>query len=325
MNWKNKKILVTGGLGFIGSNLVIRLVKLGADVTIVDAKIKDTGSNYRNIQPIAKDVRVVELNIADPSLKTHLKHQEFIFNLAGVLSHVDAMVDPVRDLQINTLDQLKFLLAVMEVNPQASIIYTGTRNQYGRAKYLPVTEDHPFDPIDTNGISEIAGEMYHMLYGKLKGLKTTRLRLCNVFGPRHQMHHSRQGVLNWFIRQILDGQTVQLMDGGTQIRDCVFVFDLVDALLLLAANKKVWGHAFNIGAYPVSLLQFVTAAIQIHGQGRYETVPFSAERKIIEPGNYIANWEKLNQFTGWQPKYSLKEAIKETFKFYQLNQKYYWP
>lgn len=322
---KNKNVLVTGGLGFIGSNLAIRLVKMGAKVTIIDACVENTGWNVRNIKTIKDGVKLIKKNINDKSLIKVIAKSEYIFNLAGVLSHVDAMKDPIHDLKINTVDQLQFLLNCLEANPDVKIIYTGTRNQYGRAKYLPVTEDHPFDPIDTNGISEVAGEMYHMLYWKLKGLKSTSLRLCNVFGPHHQMRHSRQGVLNWFIRKIILEERIQLMGTGMQIRDCVYVDDVVDALIKLATcGDSVWGEAFNIGSFPISLKEFVEKSIKIYGKGNYELVPFPEDRKFIEPGDYIANWDKLHKITNWKPRTSLEAALRGTFEYYEKEKRFYF-
>ncbi len=325
MDLAGKNIMVTGGLGFIGSNLAIRLVKMGANVTIVDAKIPDTGWNSHNIVEIKNKVKVVEANIADPEVARLIRKSEYVFNLAGVLSHVDAMKDPVFDLQINTVDQLKFLMMCIKENKDIKIIYTGTRNQYGRIDKLFIDESYRFDPIDTNGISEIAGEAYHKLYWKLNGIRSTSLRLCNVFGPRHQMRHSRQGVLNWFIRRLIDNEKIQLMGDGSQIRDCVYVEDVVDALIDLATTSDlVWGEAFNIGAFPVSLKEFSQKAIEANGSGEYELVPFPSERKSIEPGNYVANWDKLKKTVGWTPKYSLDLALAETFEYYRLNKAKYW-
>lgn len=325
MSLSGKNILVTGGLGFIGSNLAIRLVEMGARVTIVDVKVVDSGWNYKNIEPIKDRVNILETNISDDSLCDVISETEYAFNLAGVLSHVDAMKDPVHDLQINTVDHLKFLMNCIKFNKGIKIIYTGTRNQYGRVDKPYVTEDYPFDPIDTNGISEIAGEAYHKLYWRIEGINSTSLRLCNVFGPRHQMRHSRQGVLNWFIRRLVDSEKIQLMGGGQQIRDCVYVEDAVDALIALAqAGDVVWGQAFNIGAFPVSLKEFATEAIEANGSGEYEIIPFPLERKAIEPGNYVANWDKLNRATGWTPKHTLREGLKKTFEFYKSEKSSYW-
>lgn len=322
--YAGKHVVITGGLGFIGSNLAIKLVQAGALVTIVDARIENTGWNTFNIEPIKEKVSLVHANIHSKEIIPLIQRAEFAFNLAGVLSHVDALKDPLHDLQINTMDQLKFLLSCLEYNPDIKIIYTGTRNQYGRAKQLPVTEDHPFDPIDTNGISEIAAELYHTLYWKLYQLQSTSIRLCNVFGPRHQMHHSRQGVLNWFIRLLLEGKEVPLMGGGEQIRDCVYVDDIVEALLLLGIKDDPWGQSFNIGAFPISLKTFVETAIEVLGKGSYKTISFPEDRRRIEPGDYVADYSKLTQHTGWKPRWELKEAIEETIRFYKNYQDQYW-
>lgn len=314
--YKKRKVLITGGLGFIGSNLAIELSKAGAKVSIIDAHILDTGWNLFNINQIKKDVECLRLNIHSPKVIPLIKSSEYIFNLAGVLSHVDALLDPLHDLKINTVDQLAFLNMCKDHNPEVKIIYTGTRNQYGRAKTKRVIETHPFDPIDTNGVSEIATELYHLLYFKLYGLKSTSIRLCNVFGPRHQMRHSRQGILNWFLRLIIEDKPVPLMGKGKQIRDCVYVMDVVDALLRIGAQDKAYGEAFNIGAYPISLKSFVDASIKVHGKGSIKMIPFPNERKKIEPGDYIADASKLKKYTGWRPQWKLNDALRETLEYY---------
>lgn len=322
--YKNKKVLVTGGIGFIGSNLAISLVQAGADVTIVDARLPNTGANDWNVHPVSKDVSIITDNIHSEKLQSVIAKSEYIFNLAGVLSHIDALHNPLFDLQINTTDHLSFLLHCLKFNPDCKIIYTGTRNQYGKAQFLPVTEEHPFDPIDTNGVSEVAAEMYHHLYWKLYGLKSTSLRLCNVFGPRHQMKHSRQGVLNWFLRQILDEENVTLMGDGSQVRDCAYVDDVVHALLLLGSSNDSWGKAFNIGSFPVSLKTFVETAISVANQGSYSFIPFTDDRQRIEPGDYIADFTLLSKTVGWKPDVSLEDALAKTFEYYRTNKEHYW-
>lgn len=322
--YEGKRILITGGLGFIGSNLAIALVEAGAQVTLVDAHLPDTGANDWNVHTIRDRVTILHENIHSEKLQSVIATSEYVFNLAGVLSHVDAMRDPLFDLNINTNDQLSFLLNCLHFQPNVKIIYTGTRNQYGQAKSLPVREDHPFDPIDTNGVSEVATEMYHHLYWKLYGLKSTSLRLCNVFGPRHQMKHSRQGVLNWFLRQVLENNEITLMGDGSQIRDSVYVDDVVRALLLLGLTDDSWGKAFNIGAYPLSLRSFVEKSISLAGQGSYTFIPFSEDRKRIEPGNYVADTNLLHSTTGWEPIWNFDDAITETLTFYRTNSNHYW-
>lgn len=322
--YKNKNVLITGGLGFIGSNLAIKLVELGAKITLVDVKIKDTGWSLRNIVPIKGKVELKVINISSPKMIPLVKKSEIIFNLAGVLSHVDALNDPLRDLEINTVDHLKFLEMCRRNNPKVKIIYSGTRNQYGRISKNPVTETSRFDPIDPNGVSEIASEYYYELYYKLFGIRFVSIRLCNVFGPRHQMRHSKQGVLNWFIKQIMEGQEISLMGGGEQVRDCIYIDDLVEALVRVGVSEKVWGEVFNIGSYPLSLKSFVQKVIKIYGNGKFKIVPFPSDRKSIEIGNYIANYSKLTKFTGWKPRWKFEDAVLETIKFYSGNKKFYF-
>lgn len=323
--YQNKKILITGGLGFIGSNLAIRLVSLGAKVDIVDALIPTYGGNLFNIESVKDLVKWVKGDIRDKKLVDGLvEDKEIIFNLAGTLSHIDSMSSPMTDLEINCRAQLSILESVRKLNPKVKIIFAGTRNQYGKAKYLPVTEDHPQEPTDINGINNIAAEKYHLMYTKVYGIKTVSLRMTNTFGPRHQMKHEKQGVLNWFIRQILDGEEVKLFGDGKQIRDINYIDDVVDALLLVAKSEAGWGQAYNLGGTPISLLDFVKKTIKIVGSGSFKIVPYPKQRKAIEVGDYIASFEKIKKTYGWKPKTSLDVGIKKTIEYYKKYKKYYW-
>jgi len=322
--YKNKKILITGGLGFIGSNLARKLVKFQPKITIIDSLIPKYGGNLFNIKGIENKVKVNIADIRDQyGLNYLVQNHDLIFNLAGSLSHIDSMKDPFTDLDINCRSQLSLLEACRKHNPKVKIIYAGTRNQYGRPKYLPVDEDHPQIPVDVNGINCIAGEHYHLLYYRIYGIKTISLRMTNTFGPRHQMKHPRQGVLNWFIRKIIDNEKIFLF-GGEQIRDVNFIDDTVDAFLLAGIAKKGWGQAYNLGGSPTTLKDFVKLAIKIAGRGSFKISTFPEERKKIEVGNYIANWNKAKRNLDWKPKISLKVGIKKTIKFYQRFKKHYW-
>ena len=318
-------ILITGGLGFIGSTLAIAEVKRGSRVVVVDALLPDYGGNRFNVKNIEKEIEIKIGDIRNKSLMEKLiKNQDIIYSLAGTLSHVDSMTDPFTDLEINCVSQLTLLEACRKYNPEAKILFAGTRNQYGRAKYLPVDENHPMEPVDVNGINNIAAEWYYRLYHNIHGLWTCSLRLTNTFGPRHQMKHSRQGVLNWFLRQLLDGDKIRLYGTGQQIRDVNYVDDAVRAFMLAADSDKANGEVFNLGGEGVSLKKFVEIAIATMGRGKYEVVPFTPDRKVIEVGDYIADWSKIKKTLGWKPRMSLKEGIKRTIEYYRKFKNRYW-
>lgn len=324
MNFKNKKILITGGLGFIGSNLAIRLVKLGANIEIYDALIKNFGGNRFNIEPIKNDVKVTVADLRESKkLSNAVKGKDLIFNLAGNLSHIDSMRNPFMDLDINCRAQLCLLEACKKYNSDSKIIFAGTRNQYGKPIYMPVDEKHIQEPTDINGINSIAAEKYHLLYNRIYKIPTVSLRMTNTYGPRHQMRHSRQGVLNWFIRLLMDNKTIELFGDGLQIRDVNHVDDVSDALLLVALNKKCNGQVYNLGGSPTTLANFVEIIINNLGYGSYEMVSFPRERKGIEIGNYVADIKKIAEL-GWLPKVSLEKGISNTLEYYNNFKKYYW-
>lgn len=331
--YKNRKILITGGAGFIGSNLAIKLVELGANVSIVDALIPEYGGNIFNIEPVKEKIEWVKGDIREKKIvDKSVEGKEIIFNLAGTLSHVDSMTDPMTDLEINCRAQLSLLESVRKLNPKVKIIFAGTRNQYGKAKYLPVDENHPQEPTDINGINNIAAEKYHLMYTHVYAVKTVSLRMTNTFGPRHQMKHSRQGVLNWFIRKILDGENVVLFGDGKQIRDVNYVDDVVSALLTVGKSDNGWGQAFNLGGTPVSLKDFVSKTLQVIGMLQNEVQPrsglvykpFPKDRKQIEIGNYIADFRKMKKTYGWKPMVSLEDGIRRTVEYYKKYKRYYW-
>ena len=323
--FRNKKILITGGLGFIGSNLAIKLVQLDAQVTILDALVPQFGGNLFNIKPIKNKIKVIIADLREQAkINKAVKEKDYIFNLAGTLSHIDSMTNPFVDLDINCRAQLFLLEACRKHNINTKIVFAGTRNQYGRALYLPVDEKHIQEPTDINGINTIAAEKYHLLYNRIYGIRTVSLRMTNTFGPRHQMKHSKQGVLNWFVRLLMDGKKVGLFGDGSQIRDVNYIDDVIDALLLLASSDKSNNQAYNLGGQPVTLKSFVETAIKILGEGKYKTVPFPNNRKAIEVGNYVADIKKINTDVGWKPKITIEEGVQRTINYYKDYKKYYW-
>ena len=323
--FKNKKISITGGLGFIGSTLAHRLVKMEADICLIDSLIPEYGVNNFNIDGIEDKVKVNIADVRDKHSMDYLvKGRDIIFNLAGTLSHIDSMNDPFTDLEINCRSQLSILESCRKNNRDVKIIFAGTRGQYGKVDRLPVDEKHLMHPTDVNGINNIAGESYHILYNNIYGIRAVSLRLTNTYGPRHQMRHHKQGIINWFIRQLIEGQTIKLYGDGKQIRDINYVDDVVDALLLVACSEKANGEVFNLGGTPKNLIDLVETMIAVYNEGNYELIPFKEDLKKIEIGDYVANYEKIKNFVGWQPKVSLEEGLRSSFDYYEKYKNHYW-
>src|SRR5215218_2537764 len=230
--YRGRRVMVTGGLGFIGSNLARRLAALGADILLVDSLIDDYGGHLFNIDGIESQVRV---NVADIRQDTTMNYlvrgREVIFNLAGQVSHIDSMRDPHTDLEINCRSQLTLLEACRQHNPETKVVYAGTRQIYGKPDRLPVDESHLVRPSDINGINKAAGEQYHLVYNNVFGVRACSLRLTNIYGPRQLIKHNRQGFIGWFIRLALDDQEIQVFGDGSQIRDFVYVDDAAEAFL----------------------------------------------------------------------------------------------
>ncbi|MHB8482298.1 MAG: NAD-dependent epimerase/dehydratase family protein [Nitrospiria bacterium] len=323
--YKNKNILITGGLGFIGSNLAIRLLEEGANLTLLDSMIEGYGGNLRNIEEIKEKVTINYSDMRDVfSLRYIVRDKDFIFNLAGQVSHIDSMTDPVSDLEINAKAQLTFLEACRQVNPQAKIIFASTRQFYGKPKYLPVDEKHPIEPPDVNGINKWAGEQYHLLYHKVYGLKSVALRLVNTYGPRQLIRHNRQGFIGWFIRKAVLGEKIQVYGTGNQLRDLIYVDDVVEALLLAGSNDETYGKIFNLGHdEKVSLFQLTSLLTEITGKGDVEIIPFPEERKKLDIGDFYGDYSEMRKVCGWKPSISLKEGLKRTVDYYTKYLEYY--
>lgn len=324
--FNKKKVLITGGAGFIGSTLAHHLVRFGARVTIVDSMIPDYGGNLFNLAGIQDQIRINFSDVRDRySMEYLIGGQDYLFNLAGQVSHIDSMTDPFSDLEINAKSQLSILEACRYHNPGIRIVFASTRQIYGRPQYLPVDENHPLDPPDINGINKLAGERYHTLYAKIYGLHCSVLRLTNVYGPRQLMRHNRQGFIGWFVRQIVRGEKIQIFGTGEQKRDLVFVDDVVNALLLAALNDNASGRIYNLGgAEPISLKALVTMMIQINGHGNFELVPFPEDRKKIDIGDFYTDFTKIKNELGWEPRILLAEGLKRTFDYYHQFGNFYW-
>ncbi|HUW96497.1 MAG TPA: NAD-dependent epimerase/dehydratase family protein [Anaerolineae bacterium] len=324
--YRDKRVMITGGLGFIGSNLAHRLVDFGADVLIVDSLIPDYGGNLFNVEGIKDRVRINIADVRDASGMNYLvREQDYIFNLAGQVSHIDSMRDPYTDLEINCRSQLSLLEACRRHNPSVKVVYASTRQIYGAPDYLPVDEKHLLHPTDVNGINKMAGEWYHILYSNVYGIRATSLRLTNTYGPRQLMKHSRQGFIGWFIRLAIDGDEISVFGDGKQLRDLNYVDDVVDAFLLAGATDMVNGQVYNLGGTePVSLLQVVETLKELNPQASYKLVPFPPEKKRIDIGDYYGDYSRIRTALGWQPQVSLREGLSKTIEYYRQYKEHYW-
>ena len=317
--YRGRRVLVTGGLGFIGSNLARRLVDLGADVLLVDSLIPGYGGNLFNIAGLEGRLHVNVADVREASSMNYLvQGREVIFNLAGQVSHIDSMRDPHTDLEINCRSQLTLLEACRVFNPSAKVVYAGTRQIYGRPDRLPVDESQLVRPTDINGINKAAGEHYHLVYNNVFRVRACSLRLTNVFGPRQLISHSRQGFIGWFIRLALEGREIKVFGDGSQIRDFVHVDDVAEAFLLAGAADACNGDVFNVGGRePVTHLELVRLLLEEAGRGTMRLVDWPDEQRRIDIGSFYSDFSKFARTTGWQPQVGLRVGLRQTLAYYR--------
>jgi len=322
--YNGRKVLVTGGLGFIGSNLCRTLTDLGASVMAVDSLLPEYGGNLFNLDGYESKVRVNIADIRGHGVEYLVRDQQILFNLAGQVSHLDSMTDPFTDLEINCRSQLSILEAVRKHNPEVKIVYAGTRQVYGKPQRLPVDETHLLKPTDVNGINKVSGEFYHLVYHSVYGIRASSLRLTNTYGPRQLIRHNRQGFIAWFIRQVVLGEEIQIFGDGLQKRDFDYVDDVVDAFLRAGAMDQSDGEVFNLGGdVPICLLDLVKLLIEVAGHGSYTIIPFPADRKRIDIGDFYADAAKIKKTLGWAPRTPLRNGIAKTLAYYAAHKDQY--
>ncbi len=326
MNFSGKSALITGGLGFIGSNLAIRLVKLGANVTLVDAMIPEYGGNPFNIEPIKHRVAINFGDIRDRHAMEWLVHdQDYVFHLAGQVSHVMSLTDPYPDIEYNIKGTVVVMEALRRFNSKAKLIFTGTRGQYGPAVKLPVSEDAPMNPKGIYEISNLTAEKIIQVYNDIHGIYSVLLRLTNIYGPRAQMKHPHYGVANWFVRLAIDNQVIPVFGNGGILRDFLYVDDCVDAILMAAVCEEAYGEVFNVGVdKPTNFKELAEMIVHITGTGRWEFAPFTTERKAQEPGDFYSNISKIKRVLGWEPSTDLQLGLAQTIAYYRQNKSQYW-
>ena len=319
MTYRGRPVLVTGGLGFIASNLALRLAGEGADVTIVDPLIVGCGGNPFNIEPAGERMRWAREDIGNPdSFRDQLERAEVVFNLAGEISHVHSVSFPERDLEINTVAQLKFLDACRRWNRGVRIVYAGTRQVYGVPEYLPVDERHPVNPVDFNGVHKYAATMYHLMLSRSGDLDACVLRLTNVYGPRMALDVPCQGFLGTYLRRTLFGEQLEVFGSGEQLRDPVYVDDVVEAFLRAGSAARLRSQAYNVGGPDVLSVKDIAAIMSRLGASpppRFRDFP--PERKAIDIGSYYTDSSLIRDELGWQPSVPFGDGMQRTFDFYR--------
>ncbi|MDI6764007.1 MAG: GDP-mannose 4,6-dehydratase [Thermodesulfobacteriota bacterium] len=324
--FQGKRVLVTGGLGFIGSNLSARLVELGAKVTIVDNMMPRLGGNLFNVKEIMDHIQINFSDVRDEHSMDYLvKDQDFIFHLAGQVNHVDSIRNPIQDLDINCRGTLVLLESCRKYNREVKVIFSGTRGEYGASVKLPVAEDHPTNPKGIYAVTNLSAEKMVLVYDDVHKISGTCLRITNTYGPRHQMAHDEYGVLNWFIRKAIDDELIPVFGDGHILRDFLYVDDLVDCFLQVAAYQAAFGEVFNLGTgIPISFIDLAKKIVEVAGSGKVAFTEFTKERKEVEPGDYYTDISKVRKVVGWTPKTDLNEGLKKTIEFYRKYRKEYW-
>lgn len=325
-NFEGKEVLVTGGLGFVGSNLAARLVDCGAHVLLMDAMIPGLGGNLFNVDPIRDKVVVNFSDIRDEhSMNYVVRGKDFIFHLAGQNDHVLSLTDPYSDIDINIKGSVVLLEACRKFNPEARLVYTGTRGEYGSVAKLPASEDAPINPKGLYELSSLTSQKIFKIYHDNHGISSVTLRLTNIYGERAQMLHSRFGVANWFIRQAIDGKTISVFGDGQILRDFLYVQDCVDAILMAASSEQAYGEVLNVGDDTASsFLELAKVTIEEAGSGDWEFAPFTPERAAQEPGDFYSDISKIRRIVGWEPTTSLRAGVKQTVDYYRHNKPQYW-
>ncbi|MBM4348321.1 MAG: NAD-dependent epimerase/dehydratase family protein [Deltaproteobacteria bacterium] len=324
--FQGKRVLVTGGLGFIGSNLSIRLVELGARVTIVDNMMPRLGGNLFNVKEIVDKIQINFSDVRDEhSMDYLIKDQDFIFHLAGQVNHVDSIRNPIQDLDINCRGTLVLLESCRKYNREVKIIFSGTRGEYGASVKLPVGEDHPTNPKGIYAVTNLSAEKMVLVYDDVHKISGSCLRITNTYGPKHQMAHDEYGVLNWFVRKAIDHESIPVFGDGHILRDFLYVDDLVDCFLQVAVCPAAFGEVFNVGSgVPINFVDLAKKIVEVAGSGKVAFTEFTRERKEVEPGDYYTDISKIKKIVGWSPRNGLEEGLRKTIEYYRRHKKEYW-
>ena len=326
--YRNRRCLVIGGAGFIGSNLVHELLRLSAEVSVADTFHPDYGANWHNLEEVKERIFFSYTDLRDEfGMRQLIKNVDVIFNLAAQVSYTDSMKIPLEDLDVNCRGHLQLLELCRRYNPTASIVFTSSRMVYGKSQRIPVDEDHPTNPLSLYAVHKLTGEKYYYIYNHFYDLNTKWVRIANPYGPRNQMRHNKYGIVNWFIRMAMENKDIKVFGDGTQLRDYIYVDDLVMGLLRIGILEKQYtDRCFNLGtAKGTSFREMVDTIIRIVAQGRKIEMPWPTDYEQNETGDYAANIDRLKKLIGNDYKFTcLEDGIRKTHEFYKMHRAHYF-
>jgi UDP-glucose 4-epimerase len=316
---RGKRILITGGLGFIGSSIALQCVSLGADVTLLDACLEPYGWNFANIDEIKNSVLFIKEDVRNQKrIEEIVFKSDIVYHMAAQVGREISMENPDLDAEINCLGTLHVLEAARKMETPPVIVYAGSRGQTGEPISLPVDENHPDNPTDIYGINKLAAEKYLFLYHKVYGLPVVSLRLNNVYGPRCQMHAGFYGILNWFMSKAMQGEAITVYGDGSQTRDYVYIDDVADAFIRASLTNESIGEMFYVGSgVETVFMDMVNEIVHTVGRGKIVHIPFPEAREKIDIRRFVVSTEKIHLYMGWKPMTNLVEGIGLTYRFYE--------
>ena len=325
-SFSGKEVLITGGFGMIGSTIAGKLVRYGANVTIADSFIEPYGANSFNINDIKDSVRISITDIRDKeSMKFLVRDKDIIFNLAGQVSHNDSIENPFLDADINYIGHLNVLECVRRYNKEAVILHAGSRLQFGRIQNNPVDESHPLRPKTPYALNKTAAENMYLFYNEVHQIPCVIFRIANPYGPRSQMKHSKYSMVNWFIKQAMEGKAITIFGDGEQVRDYMFVDDLADAFIFAAINQGCYGETYNVGSgVGTEFRDMVKTIIDVVGSGEIKNIPWPENYINVETGDYVTDIRKICSAINWKPKIDIETGVRLTYEYYKKHKLYYW-
>jgi len=317
--YRNKIIVITGGLGFLGSSLAQKLVNYQAKIIIIDNLNPLYGGNYFNLNGIQNKVKIIIDDIRNEKvLIPIIKQCDMLYHFAAQVSYIDSLSMPYEDLELNARSTLQILEICRKYNSEAKIIFSSSRMVLGKIESDHISENSPTNPLSLYGIHKLTSEKYLIMYYKDFGIPFIIFRITNPYGPRQQIKHCKYSLVGWIIKQAMEGKTIKIFGDGKQLRDYIYIDDIVEAIYRCSTNDKATGEIINVASGKSTEFQMmVKEVVNIVKNGNYEFVPWPDNYEKIETGDVIADISKLLSLANWKPKYNLKEGILKTYEYYK--------